>query len=211
MPELLHNCLDAYGTSTKASKSEMIPVLQPDAGSVELKGRYRVVSELLRRRRIPYGVLEGGKGLPLGWITEIGTDIMRDSSPININMLESSARNQVGRVFSSSACVYPTRLRQRLMWSNLGPVGHTLISTALGGGIRVATDSPEAAASTVGVGVLMDLDHRYDYCQRYIKGNLNKTYLFLHAREYSTAGLGILPLVFYHPLLLQPCWPTLPM
>ena len=28
----------------------------------------------------------------------------------------------------------------------------------------------------VGVGVLMDVDHLFDCYQRYIKGNLNKTY-----------------------------------
>jgi len=47
----------------------------------------------------------------------------------------------------------------------------------------------------------MDADHLYDCYQRYIKGNLNKTYLLLHAWEYSIAGLAAL-LVYYHPLLL---------
>ncbi len=53
----------------------------------------------------------------------------------------------------------------------------------------------------VGVGVFMDADHLYDCYQRYIKGNLTKTYLLLHAWEYSIAGLGVL-LVYYHPILL---------
>jgi len=44
----------------------------------------------------------------------------------------------------------------------------------------------------VGVGVFMDADHLYDCYQRYIKGNLTKTYLLLHAWEYSIAGLGVL-------------------
>lgn len=48
----------------------------------------------------------------IAWITAIGADIMRDSSLININMLEAAARNGVGRYFfSSSACVYPTGLQ----------------------------------------------------------------------------------------------------
>jgi len=53
----------------------------------------------------------------------------------------------------------------------------------------------------VGVGVFMDADHLYDCFQRCIKGNLNKTYLLLHAWEYSIAGLAAL-LVYYHPILL---------
>ena len=84
----------------------------------------------------------------------------------------------------------------------MGPVGHTLISTALGGGIWIATGSPKAAGVAVGVGVLMDLDHLYDLYQRYIRGNLNKTYLLLHGWEYSIGGLGVLILVYYHPILL---------
>jgi len=84
----------------------------------------------------------------------------------------------------------------------MGPVGHTLISTALGGGIWLATDSIEAAGVAVGVGVLMDVDHLYDCYQRYIKGNLNKFYLLFHGWEYSVLGLGVLFFVFYHPILL---------
>lgn len=52
------------------------------------------------------------------------------------------------------------------------------------------------------VGVFMDLDHLYDFYQRYIRGNLNKTYLLLHGWEYSIAGFGVLILVYYHPILL---------
>ena len=84
----------------------------------------------------------------------------------------------------------------------MGPIGHTVVSTGIGGGIWIATDSGEAVALAVGVGVLMDLDHLYDYYQQYIRGHLNRTYLFLHAWEYSFAGLGILVMVLYHPLLL---------
>ena len=54
---------------------------------------------------------------------------------------------------------------------------------------------------TVGVGVVMDVDHLYDCYQRYIRGNLNKTYLLLHGWEYSIVGLGVL-LVYYHPIFL---------
>jgi len=44
----------------------------------------------------------------IGFITQVGAEIMHDNSLININMLEASARNGVKRFFfSSSACVYP--------------------------------------------------------------------------------------------------------
>ena len=84
----------------------------------------------------------------------------------------------------------------------MGPVGHILISTALGGGIWLATDSPAAGLVAVGVGVLMDVDHLYDCYQRNVRWNLNKTYLPLHAWEYSLAGLVALIVGLHHPLLV---------
>ena len=45
----------------------------------------------------------------IGFITEVGADVMHDNVMINANMLEASVRNKVGRyLFSSSACIYPT-------------------------------------------------------------------------------------------------------
>ena len=84
----------------------------------------------------------------------------------------------------------------------MGPVGHAEISSALGAAIWFATDSVEAAGVAVGVGVLMDVDHLYDCYQRYIRGNLNKTYLLFHGWEYSVTGLAALLLVYYHPIFL---------
>jgi len=44
----------------------------------------------------------------IGYITSVGADIMRDSTLVNINMLEACIKNDVARIFySSSACVYP--------------------------------------------------------------------------------------------------------
>jgi GDP-D-mannose 3',5'-epimerase len=44
----------------------------------------------------------------IGFITDVGADIMRDNALININMMEACRKNNVGRIFfSSSACVYP--------------------------------------------------------------------------------------------------------
>ncbi|MFQ6026146.1 MAG: hypothetical protein ACE5Q6_01375 [Dehalococcoidia bacterium] len=83
----------------------------------------------------------------------------------------------------------------------MGPVGHGVISAAVGGGVWAATGSVEAASLTLIVGVFMDVDHVYDYYQWYIKRRPNKIYLWFHAWEYSIAGL-ILTAFFYHPLLL---------
>ncbi len=45
----------------------------------------------------------------IGFITEVGAEVMRDNVLINANMLEASLHNRVNRyLFSSSACVYPT-------------------------------------------------------------------------------------------------------
>ena len=45
----------------------------------------------------------------IGFITSVGTEVMRDNVLINTYMLEASRHNNVKRyLFSSSACVYPT-------------------------------------------------------------------------------------------------------
>jgi GDP-D-mannose 3',5'-epimerase len=45
----------------------------------------------------------------IGFITEVGADVMHDNTLINTFMLEASRQNSVNRyLFTSSACVYPT-------------------------------------------------------------------------------------------------------
>jgi len=45
----------------------------------------------------------------IGFITEVGAEVMHDNVLINTYMLEASRRNKVKRfLFSSSACIYPT-------------------------------------------------------------------------------------------------------
>ena len=84
----------------------------------------------------------------------------------------------------------------------MGPLGHTVISGAVGGGVWLATGSAAAAGAAMGAGVLIDVDHLYDYYQRYIKRRQNKVYVLFHAWEYSLIGLLILTIAFYHPVLL---------
>jgi len=45
----------------------------------------------------------------IGFITDVGAEVMRDNVLINANMLEAAKRNKVKRfLFTSSACAYPT-------------------------------------------------------------------------------------------------------
>ena len=83
----------------------------------------------------------------------------------------------------------------------MGPLGHTVISGAVGGGVWLATGSTAAAGAAFGAGVLIDVDHPYDYYQRYDKRRKNKVYVLLHAWEYSLIGLAILAVVYNHPIL----------
>ena len=84
----------------------------------------------------------------------------------------------------------------------MGPVGHATVSTIVGSGVWAGTGSLEAGALTLGVGVLMDADHLFDYYQWYVKRRQDKFYVLLHAWEYSLVGLALLVSLFYHPLFL---------
>ena len=83
----------------------------------------------------------------------------------------------------------------------MGPIGHTVISSAVAGGTWAITGSPASAGVAMGVGVLMDLDHLYDYYQRYVKGKKDRVYVLFHAWEYPMI-MSFISLVFYHPFLL---------
>ena len=79
---------------------------------------------------------------------------------------------------------------------------HTAVSSAVGVGVGAATGPPEAGALALGFGVLMDVDHLYDFYRWYVKGRSNRFYILFHAWKYSVAGLVVLAAVFFHPLLL---------
>ena len=84
----------------------------------------------------------------------------------------------------------------------MGPTGHAVVSSAVGGGVWVATGSIAAAAVAVGVGILMDVDHLYDYYQRFGKGKHDKIYVLFHGWEYSLVGLGVLAFFFHPPVFI---------
>ena len=84
----------------------------------------------------------------------------------------------------------------------MGPLGHTVVSTAVAGGVWAATGSPAAAGIALGVGVVMDVDHLYDYYRWSVKPKDGKIFVLFHAWEYSLAGLAIWAFVLLNPLLL---------
>ena len=84
----------------------------------------------------------------------------------------------------------------------MGPVGHAVISGSVGVAVGAATGSPAAGGLALGVGVLMDSDHLYDFYQWYIRGKSNRIYILFHAWEYPALGVIALAALFFHPLLL---------
>lgn len=50
--------------------------------------------------------------------------------------------------------------------------------------------------------MLIDIDHLFDFYRWYVRRKTGKIFLWFHAWEYSIAGLLLVGLVYYHPLLL---------
>lgn len=84
----------------------------------------------------------------------------------------------------------------------MGPVGHTVISTAIGASVWWVTGSPAAGGAALAFGVLIDADHLFDLYQSWIRRQPDKVYVLLHGWEYSIIGLLVLGLVFSQPILL---------
>lgn len=66
----------------------------------------------------------------------------------------------------------------------------------------MATGSPVAGAVTLGVGVLLDIDHFYDYYLWYMRRIRTKLYIWLHAWELSAAAILVWAFLWHHPILL---------
>ena len=64
------------------------------------------------------------------------------------------------------------------------------------------TGSPAAGGLALGVGVLTDADHLYDFYRWYIRRKHGRLFLLFHAWEYSLAAILVLGLLYYHPFLL---------
>ena len=79
-------------------------------------------------------------------------------------------------------------------------MGHTVVSVGVGAGVWAATGSPLAVPVAVASGVLVDVDHLYDYYRWFAKGDRRHLVLPFHAWEYSAAGLVLAFALWYHPL-----------
>ena len=84
----------------------------------------------------------------------------------------------------------------------MGPIGHSAISAGIGAGVWGVTGSPVAGGAALGVGVLTDVDHLFDFYQWYVRRKQGKLFLFFHAWEYGIAGLLALLFLFYDPIFL---------
>ena len=82
----------------------------------------------------------------------------------------------------------------------MGPVGHTIISTAVGVSVWGVTGSPLAGGVSAGVGVLVDVDHLVDLYQSWIKGKTQLVIVPFHGWEYSIAAFLVMCFVYYHPV-----------
>jgi len=68
VPELLHNSVEAYAPSPRIAPPIMVLLLQPGDMPNLAKGRYHVVTELLRRYGLSHRIIEGGNGSPLNQV-----------------------------------------------------------------------------------------------------------------------------------------------
>ena len=84
----------------------------------------------------------------------------------------------------------------------MGPIGHSAISAGIGAGVWRVTGSPVAGGAALGVGVLTDVDHLFDFYQWYVRRKQGKLFLLFHAWEYGIAGLLALLFLFQDPIFL---------
>lgn len=73
LPELLHNSVEAFNTSTGNLQNKFVLVLKPNTDNQDLQSRYRVVAELLKQKNIPHRIIESSEGTPLAQMLSILT------------------------------------------------------------------------------------------------------------------------------------------
>ena len=84
----------------------------------------------------------------------------------------------------------------------MAPQGHALISAGLGAIIWGFTRSIPAAATTVAVGVLMDVDHLLDYFMWFWKEDTRHLWLILHGYEIAVPMFLASWLSGWNPIIL---------
>lgn len=65
LPELLHNSVEAFNTTSEGLPDKFVLVLRPTIENDDLQSRYRVVAELLKQSSIPNRIIDAGQGTPL--------------------------------------------------------------------------------------------------------------------------------------------------
>ncbi|MBM3956926.1 MAG: metal-dependent hydrolase [Gemmatimonadetes bacterium] len=68
------------------------------------------------------------------------------------------------------------------------PVAHLAVSAAIGGGVWAATGQVNALPAAAAAGFLPDFDHFLDYYNWYVRRDLGRMIVFLHAWELLIAG-----------------------
>ena len=71
IPEVLHNSVEAFCSSSVAQERIMGLLLQPDSHDGDDARSHQVLSEVLRRNKIPHRIVEGGIGSPLAQLLEM--------------------------------------------------------------------------------------------------------------------------------------------
>ena len=71
IPEMLHNSVEAFRPLSLMSEWATVLLLQPNILDGAYPRHYAVVAELLRRGDIPYRILEGEQGSPLGQLLDM--------------------------------------------------------------------------------------------------------------------------------------------
>ena len=71
IPEMLHNSVEAFRSTLPMADCAMVLLLQPNVWDSAHLRHYTVVAELLRRENIPYRMLEGEQGSPLGQLLDM--------------------------------------------------------------------------------------------------------------------------------------------
>lgn len=70
----------------------------------------------------------------------------------------------------------------------MNPVGHLVVSAAVGGGMWAATGEINTLPAAVGAGFLPDVDHLLDYFNWYVRRSHRLIIVFLHSWELVVLG-----------------------
>lgn len=84
----------------------------------------------------------------------------------------------------------------------LKPLAHTGVSLGVGGAVWAATDEPLAVPAALAFGVLIDIDHAFDYFNWFVRKDPRHLLLIFHAWEYVIAGIAMLFVAWQQPVFI---------